>query len=39
MSCNSCNNGSGIFAYGSNWWWILILIAALVLLGGNGCGC
>ena len=35
MSCNSCNNGSGIFAYGSSWWWILILIVALVLLGGK----
>jgi len=31
----SCNNSSGIYAFGNSWWWIIILIIIVVLWGGN----
>ena len=37
----SCNNSSGICAFGNSWWWIIVLVIIFVLWNGNGnsCGC
>ena len=37
----SCNNSSGICAFGNNWWWIIVQVIIFVLWNGNsnGCGC
>ncbi len=33
----SCNNSSGICAFGNSWWWIIILLL-IFGTGSNGCG-
>ena len=35
----SCNNSSGICAFGNSWWWIIVLVIIFVLWNGNSNGC
>ena len=35
----SCNNSSGICAFGNSWWWIIIFVLWNGNSNGCGCGC
>ncbi len=35
----SCNNSSGIYAFGNSWWWIIILILIFGFGNNGSCGC
>ena len=34
----SCNNSSGICAFGNGWWWIILLILIFGFGGSGSCG-